>query len=92
MADFGTPLLCHFRGVYYRCHDPLRTIEGKILVDPAALHFLRQHLARLAFVIFNGTTMLEADQLLLGLPPEICLVLPEDGVDRLTRTLERPCR
>jgi len=92
MADFGSPLLCHFRGLYYRCHDPLRSVQGRSLIDPSALHFLRQHLARLAFVIFNGTALLEADQLLLGLSPEICLVLPEDGVDRLTRTLERPCR
>jgi hypothetical protein len=103
MADFGTPLLYHFRGVYYRCHDPIRTVQGKNLVDPAAVHFLREHLARLAFVIFSGTAMLEADQLLLGLPPEVCLVLcppgedrqqlmPEDEVHRLTAILERPCR
>jgi glycosyltransferase involved in cell wall biosynthesis len=103
MADFGTPLLCHFQGLYYRCHDPLRTVQGRSLVDPAALHFLRQHLARLAFVIFNGTAMLEADQLLLGLSAEICLVLcppgedrqqhmPEDEVDRVAGILERPFR
>ena len=92
MADFASPLLCHFRGLYYRCHDVYRSIQGRSLFEASVVHFLRQHLSRLAFVIFNSTALLEADHVLLGLDPEVCLLLPQDGIDRLTIAFGGPCR
>jgi hypothetical protein len=62
------------------------------LFEASVVNFLRQHLSRLAFVIFNSTALLEADHVLLGLDPEVCLLLPQDGIDRLTLAFGGPCR